>query len=92
MGEVLVCVREPTNQNDRYAVALKKNGEIVGHVPRNLSRPCCYGLLAGGEMYGRVIGVRGNTRDNGLEVPMTYTIKGPRANIQTVVTYVNALN
>ena len=43
-------------------------------------------------MHGRVIGERGNTRQNGLEVPIKYTIKGPRANIQTVVAYVNASN
>ena len=89
IGEALVCEREPNNQHDQYAVALKKNGETVGHVPRNLSRPCYYGLLAGGKMYGRVIGERGNTRQNGLDVPITYTIKGPRA---TVVAYVNASN
>ena len=91
MGEVLVCERELGNQHDRYAVALKKNGETVGHVPRNLSRPCYYGLLAGSRMHGRVAGERGNTRDNGLEVPMVYTIKGPRSNVETIVTYVNAL-
>ena len=67
MGEVLVCEREVGNQHDRYAVALKKHGEIVGHVPQNLSRPCYYGMLAGCRMHGRVAGARGNTRDNGLK-------------------------
>ena len=91
MGEVLVCEREVGNQHDRYAVALKKHGEIVGHVPQNLSRPCYYGMLAGCRMHGRVAGARGNTRDNGLEVPMVYTIKGPRSTVEKIVTYVNAL-
>ena len=40
IGEVLVCEREPRNAEDRYAVAVKKDETIVGHLPRNLSRVC----------------------------------------------------
>ena len=40
IGETLVCEREPTNEKDRYAVAVKKAGTIVGHVPRKISRMC----------------------------------------------------
>ena len=34
LGEYLVCQREPTNVNNRYAVALVKDNIIVGHLPR----------------------------------------------------------
>ena len=27
-----ICIREPLNANDRYAVALKKDGAVVGHL------------------------------------------------------------
>ena len=33
-GEVLMCEREPHNALDRYAVAVKKTGTIIGHLPR----------------------------------------------------------
>ena len=32
VGETLVCEREPQNGKDRYAVAVKKNETIVGHL------------------------------------------------------------
>lgn len=36
MGEVLACEREPTNEQDRYAVAVLKSGTIVGHLPKGV--------------------------------------------------------
>ena len=40
LKEQLDCVREESNPKDRYAVAVLKNGEIVGHVPRRISAAC----------------------------------------------------
>ena len=37
LGETLEYEREPTNEKDRYAVAVKKSGTIVGHVPKRIS-------------------------------------------------------
>ena len=37
IGEVLPVKRELTNNYDRFAVAVLKDGEVVGHVPRMLS-------------------------------------------------------
>ena len=37
VGEELECQRETTNSRDRNAVAVVKNGEIVGHLPRKES-------------------------------------------------------
>ena len=34
VGELLVCERDPENASDRYAVAVKKEGTIMGHFPR----------------------------------------------------------
>ena len=31
LGEQIGCTREPLNTNDRYAVALKKDGAVIGH-------------------------------------------------------------
>ena len=38
IGEELDCQREPSNANDRYAVAVVKSGVVVGHLPKKLSR------------------------------------------------------
>ena len=40
VGESLVCERDPENASDRYAVAVKKEGTIMGHLPRKVSRVC----------------------------------------------------
>ena len=40
VGEVLICEREPDNASDRYAVAVKTEGTIVGHLPRKMMRVC----------------------------------------------------
>ena len=37
VGEVLICEREPDNASDRYAVAVKREGTIVGHLPRKIT-------------------------------------------------------
>ena len=34
----LVCVKEGGNNFDQYAVAIVKEGNVVGHVPANLSK------------------------------------------------------
>ena len=32
LGERIGCVREPCNANDRYAVVLKKDSAVIGHL------------------------------------------------------------
>ena len=36
-AEELVCAREPHNSHDRYAVAVKREDVLIGHLPRKLS-------------------------------------------------------
>ena len=40
IGEELECARESDSPTDRYAVAVKKDNETVGHVPRAIPRMC----------------------------------------------------
>ena len=37
VGKTLRLKREPTNSVDKYAVAVMKDGVIVGHVPYNIA-------------------------------------------------------
>ena len=45
VGEVLACLREPDNDADRYAVAVKKDAFVIGHLPRKMSRMCVHCFL-----------------------------------------------
>lgn len=38
VGEELICERGPHSSHDRYTVAVKRMGIIIGHLPRKLSK------------------------------------------------------
>ena len=55
IGERLECKRESGNPRDRYAVAVCKGDEIVGHVPRYISTLCSLFIRHGGIVYSIVL-------------------------------------
>ena len=57
-GEELACEREVHNTQDRYAVAVKMEGTVVGHLPRKISRLCSLFLRRGGAILCTVTGGR----------------------------------
>ena len=78
IGEVLACEREPHNVEDRYAVAVKKDEAIIGHLPRNLSRVCSLFIRRGGSIECTVTGARRYSADlpqGGLEIPCLLLFK-----------------
>ena len=50
IDEELLCEREPNNRSDQYAVAIKKDGIIIGHLPHKISRACSLFLRRGNEI------------------------------------------
>lgn len=79
IGEELQCERELDNENDRYAVAVKKDGTIIGHLPRTISRACSLFLRRGNSISCCVTGHRRYSADlpqGGLEVPCTLRFEG----------------
>ena len=42
MIEKLPVKREEDNQHDEHAVAVMKNGTVVGHMPHSISKLSCY--------------------------------------------------
>ena len=75
-GEVLPCTRELNNLQDPFAVAVKKDSTIVGHIPRLISAACSSFLRRNGMISCRVIGGRRYSRDlpqGGLEIPCMLT-------------------
>jgi len=73
-GEVLLCEREVGNIHDTFAVAVKKDGVIIGHCPRKISSLCSIFIRRGGSITCQVSGSRRYSEDlpqGGLEVPCT---------------------
>ena len=58
LGEWIGCEREPLNANDRYAVALKKDGAVIGHSHQKISRICLLFIRRGGTIECTVTGTR----------------------------------
>ena len=72
INEELACVIEEDNSHDPYAVAVKKGGQVVGHLPRIISAACSLFLRRNGVISATVTDERQYSRDlpqGGLEVP-----------------------
>ena len=80
IGEELFCHRETGNISDPYAVAvLKRESQVVGHVPRKISATCSLFLDLGGTIDCKITGPRRHSSDlpqGGLEVPCKLIFKG----------------
>ena len=55
-GEELAVVPEAKNSHDRYAVDVLKDGEVVGHITRELSRTFYFILKHSGEISCVIMG------------------------------------
>ena len=70
------------NIHDLSAVAIRKDGSVVGHVPRALSAVCSSFIRRGGLILCRVSGSRRYSADlpqGGLEVPCVLTFRTSNA-------------
>lgn len=74
IGEILACEMELNNSHDKYAVAVKnQDGNLIGHVPKELSRLFNKLLKDYGELEAECIGNRFNAgKGNGVEIPVDY--------------------
>ena len=87
VGEMLCCAREVGNVLDRYAVSVLKDGDIVGHLPRKISKVCSLFLRRGGSISCEISGTRRCSRDllqGGLEVPCTLILNGKKKELAKV--------
>ena len=72
IGEHLTCRREPTNESDRYAVTVLKDGNVIGHLPRKVSRVCSLFLRRGGTISCEVTGTQSNCHCNWITLETTH--------------------
>lgn len=86
-AEVLQCERQTSNRFDPFAVEVKKNSVVVGHVPRRFSAICSLFLRRGGSITCTVNGSRRYSSDlpqGGLEIPCVLTFSGEQTRIDKV--------
>ncbi len=77
-GEILHTEHDIMNSFDPFAVATTQHGQIVGHMPKEISRVSRFFLQHGGSITCEVTRPRkrsGNS-DKGLVVPCTYKYAG----------------
>ena len=87
IGEILCCARETGNVLDRYAVGVLKDGDIVGHLPKKLSKICSLFLRRGGSISCKITGKRRHSKDlpqGGLEIPCTLIVVGRKNDVAKV--------
>ena len=88
IGEELPVQREVNNIHDDFAVAVLKNGNTVGHVPREISRVCWYFLhKSGSEMTCIVNGHRRRSEVDrkGFVVPCVYIFRGKQKHLDRLI-------
>ena len=79
IGNVLQCEKETGNIHDLYAVAIKKQDVVVGHMLQTISTLCHLFLSSGGTITYTVTGVRKYSNDlpqGGLEIPCQLAFRG----------------
>lgn len=90
IGEVLELQHEPRNQQDKNAIAVIKDGHVVGHIPRALtSTKQGTGIVrhfltkSGSKAEVKVAGKAVNQGGGyGMEVPCVYKFTGQQRNIE----------
>ena len=78
LGEELQCQRETGNSSDLYAVAVRKDSTIVGHLPQKISRICALFIRRGGTITCSLNGRRKYSADlpqGGMEIPCLLLFK-----------------
>ena len=84
IGESLILKTVPTNVKDRLAVSVQKDGQVVGHVPRNIA-PLFYNFLDRdvNKGFAEVTAKPLNRGAGmGMEVPCVFRLYGPEPYVQ----------
>lgn len=80
MDEVLDCSHESGNDFDMFCIKVCKNGTIVGHLPREVSRPTKFILDRGAIVKAQLTGShyrKSPLFQGGLEIPCIVTVTLP---------------
>ena len=75
---MLPCIREVGNRHDPYAIAVKKDENVIGHLPSKISCICSIFIRQGGKIYCTVTNPRRCSADlvqGGMEIPCPLNFK-----------------
>ena len=94
VGDLMMCEIEEDNAHDKYAVAVKdESGQIVGHVPIEISRLCSKFIRDYGEVEAECIEHRFYAcQGKGLEIPVDYKLIGNQLYLKRLVRKLNSKN
>ena len=85
-AECFVVLHQPDNDHDRHAMAvygMDEPGQIVGHLPHEISRISHYFTRHDGKIMGEVTGSRRYCREvGGTEIPCVLQFSGTPRNVQ----------
>ena len=87
VGEELSCSREFGNVHDLFAVAVKRSGDVVGHIPKIISSICSSFLRRGGSISCQVTATRCYSADvpqGGLEIPCQLIFRGKKSDLSKI--------
>ena len=88
IGEELCVQIEEDNTFDEFAVAVQKDGAIVGHVPRELARTCWYFLRKRHSSMTCIVTEHrrlSEIQGKGLVVPCVYSFHGKTKHIDKLI-------
>ena len=81
--DILLCVHEPRNEHDRFAIACFQDGTVAGHLPQEIAGTSYYFLQHGGSIEACITGPRQYCREaGGMEVPCKLRFTGKRKHIK----------
>lgn len=81
VSEILRCEFEPENQFDMFSVKVCSDEKIVGHIPREISRPTKFLLDRGAQIFATIRSTavrRSPLFQGGLEVMCTVKVSLPK--------------
>ena len=85
VGETFECAVEPGNAHEKFAVAIEKDGIVIGHLPRKVSCVSALFLKRGGTINCTVTRRQRHSADlpqGGLEIPCVVIFQGQAKEIQ----------
>jgi len=88
-GEHLPCETEDSNAFDPYAVAVKKDADVIGHIPRKISAACSLFVQGGGTLTCIITDSRrqysADLPQGGLQIPCKLEFKCDNADLISIV-------
>ena len=97
-GDVFVSLHKTGNRHDHdwHAMAIYRSevpGIVVGHLPKEILKMCCYFVRHDGKISGKVIGGRKYSEEaGGMEIPCEFKFTGSARKVRKLRQLLTDLN